>query len=295
MAQSGVEVRHKPRWLKSGKKEIYFLKTKIFFSFSRFFIIYFSSNVLAINAVAGSLLDDLFDNVTASTLENGAFSVTLNDQTPLVIPSTPTLLPEGAHNPAPNAGSLHPVGFTLDGVPIRGVLAGDNCDVTPIALKFSDECFKTLLPMIGMDSSMDMDLSTGMYFVPPMCLYDQLKTCESLETTVGYALDGFPIKMSADPDAWHGLDYCGGGNDADGNYRYLFQDKFPYSVNCFRGELSMNLPMDDEFYFDGGQCAKLYDFAKSAREYVKMNNGGVALHDYLNYKTKDGTIHFLNK
>lgn len=263
--------------------------------FLHFFKFIFSSNVLAINAVAGSLLDDLFDNVPASTLENGAFSVTLNDETPLVIPSSPNLLPEGAHNPAPNAGSSHPVGFTLDGVPIRGVLAGNNCDVTPIALKFSDECFKTLLPMSGRDLSLDMDMSTGMYFVPPMCLYDQLKTCESPETTVGYALDGFPIKISINLDAMQDLDNCGGGEDADGNYRYLFQDKFPYSVNCFRGELAMNLPMDDEFYFDGGKCEKLYDFAKTAREYVKKNNGGVALHDYLNYKTKDGTIDFLNQ
>ena len=246
--------------------------------------------------VAGSLLDDLFDDVPASILENGAFSVTLTDETPLVIPSSPTLLPEGAHNPAPNAGSAHPVGFTLDGVPIRGALAGNNCDVTPIALKFSDECFKTLLPMIGNDASMDMDMSTGMYFVPPMCLYDQLKTCESEETTVGYALDGFPIKISSDPDAMdpEALDDCGGGEDADGNYRYLFKDKFPYSVNCFRGELAMNLPMDDEFYFDGGKCEELYDFAKTARDYVKMNNGGVALHDYLNYKTEHGKSSITN-
>jgi len=242
--------------------------------------------------VAGSLLDDLFDDVPASILENGAFSVTLNDQTPLVIPSSPTLLPEGAHNAAPNAQSTHPVGFTLDGVPIRGVLAGNNCDVTPIALKFSDECFKTLLPM-DMDS-MDMDMSTGMYFVPPMCLYDQLKTCESEETTVGYALDGFPIKISSNPGAGNDSDICGGGEDADGNYRYLFTDKFPYSVNCFRGELAMNLPIDDEFYVDGGNCEKLYDFAKTARNYVKKNNGGVALHDYLNYKTKDGMIEKFN-
>ena len=249
----------------------------------------FSSNILAINAVAGSLLDDLFDDVTASTLENGAISLTLVDQTTLVIPSSPTLLPDGVTNPAPNAGSTHPVGFTLDGIPIRGVLAGNNCDVTPIALKFSDECFKTLLPITAKGFEMDMAASTEMYFVPPMCLYEDLATCDEVETTVGYALDGFPIKMSSDPAAASAIDECGGGYDADGNYRYLFQDKFPYSVSCFKGELSMKLPMDDVFYYDGGACKELYDIARGAQEYVKLNNGGQALHDYLNYGNSNKT------
>ena len=68
-----------------------------------------------------------------------------------------------------------------------------------------------------------------------------------------------------------------------------FQIRIANSLYCEKLAI-----IDDEFYVDGGNCEKLYDFAKTARNYVKKNNGGVALHDYLNYKTKDGMIEKFN-
>lgn len=57
---------------------------------------------------------------------------------------------------------------------------------------------------------------------------------------IAWALDGYPIYGYTEPDGSpvKGLDWMGGHEDADGNYHYHAQKRYPYLNGGFRGEVT---------------------------------------------------------
>ncbi|MEI6238957.1 MAG: YHYH protein [Planctomycetia bacterium] len=56
---------------------------------------------------------------------------------------------------------------------------------------------------------------------------------------IAYALDGYPVYGSTEPDGspMKPLDACGGHEEGDGAYHYHAIDKYPYLIGAFRGEV----------------------------------------------------------
>ena len=56
---------------------------------------------------------------------------------------------------------------------------------------------------------------------------------------IAYALDGYPVYGSTEPDGspMKPLDTCGGHEDGDGGYHYHAIDQYPYLIGAFRGEV----------------------------------------------------------
>jgi len=56
---------------------------------------------------------------------------------------------------------------------------------------------------------------------------------------IAYALDGYPVYGSTEPDGspLKPLDACGGHDDGDGGYHYHAMKDYPYLIGAFRGEV----------------------------------------------------------
>jgi len=56
---------------------------------------------------------------------------------------------------------------------------------------------------------------------------------------IAYALDGYPVYGSTEPDGspMKPLDACGGHEDGAGGYHYHALEKYPYLIGAFRGEV----------------------------------------------------------
>ena len=228
-----------------------------------------------------TLFDEMVSKGLSAEHTTASIKVTLKSYREVFFPETTT------YNENPNyciqpfeEGGI--VGVSLDGHLIRSSFTRDNCNIASLAMKFSDECFKVHLPLNFKEGEAEIEPA---YVEAPRCLYDAefpSDTCPH-EITVGYALDGFPIKI-CNRDVSDELDECGGKGDAD-DYSYYFTDTWPYSLRCFRGTVQTALP---EFLnsAETGEmsCPNIYEYVHTANWYIASLNHDTPFHEFLNHQ-----------
>ena len=155
-------------------------------------------------------------------------------------------------------------------------------------MKFADECYLTHMPLNPME---DRSIEPS-YVEAPRCLYDSLikdmDVCVD-SVTVGYALDGFKMKM-ANYDVSDSLDECGGMWDDNREYAYYFTDTWPYSIRCFRG--SVNTALAEFINLDNigeTSCPKIYEYIEWTQGYMRALNNDQLFNEYLNEQNRDNS------
>lgn len=146
---------------------------------------------------------------------------------------------------SPTTTPLGPIGVAVSGAVFFNPYEADN---TTLAL---DDNFEINgIPFIDACGG-HPEPNRGMYHYHnvPYCITDVLDTPGEHSVIIGYLFDGFPVygPQDTDGEAPTDLDECSGHfgptpEFPDGVYHYHLTNTAPYSITCYRGEVSVTTP-----------------------------------------------------